>query len=150
MMDGRALLVGIGSPHGDDRAGWLVAEHVARQQPKGLEVRCAGHPAELLDWLDGLDGLFVCDAVLCDRPPGTWRTWTWPHSMIATARFSGSHDLSLPAALALAAELDRLPAHVEIWAVAIKNAQPLEGISTVVADAAPRIAQQICGAFCHA
>ena len=149
-MGPRTLLVGIGSPHGDDRVGWLVARQVAARSGDALAVRCARTPSELLDWLGGLDTLIVCDAIICDRPPGTWQSWTWPASQIELAQFSGSHDLPLAGALALAAELGQLPARVQIWAMTINDAQRLSDVSAAVAAAAEKVAQQICGELCHA
>jgi hydrogenase maturation protease len=150
MKGSRVLLVGIGSPHGDDRAGWLVAQHVTALRPRNMEVRSARHPAELLDWLDQVDALVVCDAVACDARAGTCRTWTWPAVEIETAPFFGAHDLSLPATLALAAALDRLPAHVEIWGIAIDHARSCSTVSPAVAGAIPDIARRLLGACCHA
>jgi hydrogenase maturation protease len=104
----------------------------------------------LLDWLDGIDTLIICDALVCDWPPGTWRSWTWPAPQIEVAHFSGSHDLSLPAVLALADRLSRLPARVEIWAVSIDPAQSPDGVSAAIAAAVPQIAREVRGALCHA
>ena len=33
------LFVGVGSPHGDDQVGWLVARALADMSPKNCEVR---------------------------------------------------------------------------------------------------------------
>jgi len=150
MTSPRTLLVGIGSSHGDDRVGWLLAQQVAAQLPGDLDVRCAGAPAELLGWLDGRDALIVCDAVVADGTPGECRAWDWPAEEIRQARFTGSHDLSLAAVLALAGELGRLPARVRVWAITIESAEPCGPLSPAVAAAVPRVAKQICGALCHA
>lgn len=149
-MNGRTLLVGIGSPHGDDRVGWLVAQEVAARSSRGLEVRPASHPAELLDWLDNVERLIICDAIDCHWPAGDWRTWIWPNSEIMAAHFWGSHDFSLVDALSLAEGLGRLPGRVELWVVSIDGAQPLTGVSRAVAQAVPRIAEEILGAVCDA
>jgi hydrogenase maturation protease len=149
-MQARRLFVGVGSPHGDDRVGWLVADRVADRMGDAVSVRSARSPAELLNWIDRCDILIVCDAMMCDLPPGSWRSWNWPASDIARARFSGSHDLSLAAALALADRLGHLPTRVEIWGVSIENALPNDDLSPPVAAAAPEVADRICGALCHA
>jgi hydrogenase maturation protease len=105
---------------------------------------------ELLDWLVDVDRLIVCDAMAGELPPGTWGTWTWPAAQFERAPGRGTHDVSLATALALAAELGRLPARVEIWAIAIDSTRPLDEVSPAVAAAAPRVAAEICGALCHA
>jgi len=101
-MNDRALVVGIGSPYGDDRVGWLVAERIAEMLGNRFIVRCARSPAELLDWLDGVAELHVCDAFASHTQIGEAWCWQWPLPEIESAHFHGSHDLSLPAALALA------------------------------------------------
>src|SRR5688572_26163325 len=46
------LVVGIGSDHGDDRVGWLVADALQTRAPADVSVRHAKTPLDLLDWLD--------------------------------------------------------------------------------------------------
>ncbi len=68
----------------------------------------------------------------------------------STSPFGGSHDLSLPAVLALAETLGRLPAHVRIWGVAIAPGRALGPLSPAVAAAVPKVVERICGARSHA
>lgn len=141
-MAGSTLYVGIGSPHGDDQVGWLVMEelkkHVAKEQ-----CRQARTPAQLLDWLEDLDELVVCDGLQSTGPAAEVRFWEWPAPDLAGVQFQGSHDLSLCAALELAEQLGRLPAKVRIWGVRIESARPTEGISTRVAESASLVARRI-------
>ncbi|MCA9191733.1 MAG: hypothetical protein KDB03_08225 [Planctomycetales bacterium] len=87
------LVVGIGSPHGDDAVGWNVIDCLAeflsssqmelttRQQNQfssellsqskkrfSLQTRKAAVPHEILDWLSPTNRIHVVDAVL--NPPG--------------------------------------------------------------------------------
>ena len=65
MSDSEKILVaGLGSPHGDDQAGWLVAERVGEQfrSHPDVVVRRAIIPLDLLDWLEDVDVLHICDA----------------------------------------------------------------------------------------
>ena len=149
-MSATSLLVGIGSPYGDDSVGWEIANRVADHVGDAIRVRCASTPAELLDWLDGVDVLDVCDAVASGGEIGSVFCWHWPAAEIEHAPFGGSHDLSLPAALALAETLGRLPAHVRIWGVAIAPGRALGPLSPAVAAAVPKVVERICGARSHA
>ena len=149
-MNARSLLVGIGSPHGDDSVGWEIARRVAHQVGDSLLVRCARTPAELLDWLDGIDTLDVCDALVSEAAVGSFCCWQWPAHEIERAPFGGSHDLSLPAVLALAANLGRLPPRVRIWGVGIDPERSLESLSPDAAAALPSIVDRICGVLLHA
>lgn len=144
-MSGQSLLVGIGSPHGDDRVGWEIARRVAERFGGTLMVRCARTPAELLDWLEGIDTLDVCDAVSSDAAVGSVHCWQWPAPQIDQARFRGSHDVSLRAVLALAEGLGRLPPQVRIWGLEIKPGGSLDALSGGVAAAVPTVVDRIYG-----
>ncbi len=149
-MSARSLLVGIGSPRGDDSVGWEIARQVADRAGDSLLVRCARTPAELLDWLDGIDTLDVCDALVSEATVGSIYCWQWPAPEIERAPFGGSHDLSLVAVLVLAESLGRLPPRVRIWGVGIDPAGSLESLSPVAAAAVPSIVDRICGVLLHA
>ncbi len=149
-MAGRTILVGVGSQHGDDQVGLRVAERLARCSGPTVEVRLAASPSELLDWLEGADQLVVCDACRIPAPVGSVFRWTWPAAEIENTRFSGSHDLSLPAVLTLAEQLGRLPPRVSVWGISISAAQPTGPVSAEAAAAVPSVVEQILQAIDHA
>ena len=101
---GRTLVVGIGSDQGDDRFGWLVAKSLPDQAAIGCEVRRAQSPGELLDWLDGVSRLVVCDACRGGGQLGQVRRCLWPCAEIEEQAFRGTHDMNLPAAPAPSGE----------------------------------------------
>lgn len=140
----RILVVGIGSPHGDDQAGWRLAERLAIAfDQDNIAVRKAKSPSELLDWLDGIERLIVCDACRGLGRAGEIKRWTWPASELQQASWSGTHDLSLPAVLQLADRLGRLPPTVIVWSVEGASVEALGAMSSVVAAALPNLADQI-------
>lgn len=112
-----ALFVGIGSPHGDDRAGWIVADALADLGGDEIAIRKASVPADLFDELHGTAKLVVCDAVRGAGAPGSMHRWRWPDPRIAQARPSGSHDLGLSEVLQIAANLGQLPDEVIVWGI---------------------------------
>jgi hydrogenase maturation protease len=137
-----SLLVGLGSPYGDDQIGWCVADAIAGQHLPGLKVCRAGSPLDMLDWLSGVDRLIICDACQGVGPVGSWHRWCWPSAEIAPLKFGGSHDLGLAATLTLAEQLGQLPGQVTIWAVEGRAAQflpPKMTMSPEVEQALPRI-----------
>ncbi len=148
MSDSR-LFVGIGSPRGDDRVGWEIALRLSEHQGSLLEVRCARTPAELLDWLEGVDTLDVCDAVAGDEP-GSLHCWSWPAPEIERTAFRGTHDMTLQAALMLADELGRLPRCTRIWGVGIKPPLSGDALSPELATAIPTVVDRLCEALHHA
>ncbi len=115
-MKSETLIVGLGSSHGDDQFGWRVAEELAAlADARGVTVRQARSPAEILGWLEGVERLIVCDACQGLGLPGRVHPWRWPDDTLPEVRFAGSHDLGIAATLALADRLGLLPANVSIW-----------------------------------
>ncbi|MCA9010782.1 MAG: hypothetical protein KDB01_13620 [Planctomycetaceae bacterium] len=156
----KILIAGIGSAHGDDQAGWLVAEHLAaRIRDCGdIKIRKAMIPLDLLDWLDGVDILHVCDA--CEMTPCpeklhrfTWVAAQWMksdqcreadiHVRLRSPGSGGSHDFGLIEVLRLAAETRQLPQQVIIWAVEGLDFNPEGTISSFARIAAGQAADAI-------
>lgn len=146
-MAGGTLLIGLGSAHGDDQIGLLVADEIKRRVGQAIDVQFASSPAAMLDHLDSRERVVICDACISSGPPGTLHRWNWPTTELQSSRFTGSHDVTLPAALDLADELGRLPREVTIWGIAIGAAQPGTEMSPALAAAAPAIVEQICQAL---
>lgn len=144
MIHARTLIVGIGSSHGDDQAGWLVAERLAGKfDQDDVVVRKAGSPVELLDWLDGTDRLIVCDACRGLGRAGEVQRWTWPDRELLDAALSGTHDLPLPAVIQLAERIGRLPSEVVLYAVEAATSSPLNVVSSEVLESIPKLTHNI-------
>jgi hydrogenase maturation protease len=154
------LFVGIGSPHGDDQIGWCIADILANPPSPGIAVRKASVPADLLDWLDGIALLAVCDASRGGRPAGTVQRLDWPDataaadshvlSILARRRASDTHGFGLATVLDLAHRLDRLPAHVIVWGVEGLTFEPNSELSPQMQGAVPAIAAAIRNDLLHA
>jgi len=147
-MSGRGshLLVGIGSPFGDDRLGWLVVGQIERRGLSSAHTRCARAPADLLDWLEGVDRLVVCDACLDGGPAGSCRRFDWPTTSLDDVAFCGTHDMSLVATLALAEQLGLLPKQTTIWGLSVERNFPVvvsigdnRGDSAIERDLSPAV-----------
>ena len=111
-------VVGVGSPHGDDRIGWdLIEALTAAGPPAGVEAVCLRTPLDLLEHLDGCETLVVVDACRGGGSPGT--IVEVDRDLLATegAAGSSSHGLGLREALALAEALGRLPPRVIVFGV---------------------------------
>jgi hydrogenase maturation protease len=133
----RTLIVGIGSPHGDDQLGWHVVDRLMDGPTRDqVQLRKAKSPADVLNWLSDIDILIVCDACYGLGPPGIARRWTWPTDELPRAEWSGTHDLSLPQVLALAQRLGRLPSDVIIWGIEGSNRSVVDPLSDRVSVAA--------------
>lgn len=137
----RTLAVGIGSPHGDDQIGWAVMRELALMLPGDVGVKTAIQPAELLNWLQDVDQLIICDACQADGVTGEIHRWQWPTKSIATCKHAGSHDLSLPFVLSLADRLGKLPQRVVVWGIELGDASPGAPLSDAVRSAIPKLVQ---------
>lgn len=159
---GKILIAGIGSDHGDDQAGWLVAEQLAAafRDCCNITVRKAMIPLDLLDWLDGVDVLHVCDACSAVENRGRVDRYVWNDSRMVISnpglnapvehvtpslRTHGSHDFGTTDVLRLAAELRKLPNRVIIWAVEGHYYQPGEQMCAITRMAAMQAASCIMG-----
>lgn len=128
-------IVGLGSSHGDDRVGWIVAQRLADSLNGDAQVRAAATPVALLDWLAPQQRLIVCDACRGTGAPGSVTRWQWPTDALPTLRSSSSHHLGLPDVLELASHLDRLPLEVIIYGIEAADVGPGEDLSPAVAAA---------------
>jgi hydrogenase maturation protease len=144
MNHANTLIVGIGSPHGDDVAGWKVAELLANDlDQNGICVKKATSPIQILDWIESVDELILCDACRGLGDPGDVRQWDWPAHELVHASWSGTHDFSLTASLQLADRLDRLPPKVVIWTVEAAMGDTLDAMSPAVGAAVPTLVRLI-------
>jgi hydrogenase maturation protease len=148
-VSGEPLIVGFGSPHGDDRAGWCVVEQLLAAGVSGRLVRIARTPADVWDWCDPHRELTLCDAIADGAPPGRVRRWTWPDDSFP-ARYAGTHDLPLSEVLDIGASLGCLPERVTICTISGAAFVPGSEPSPAVLEAALQLADELRGALCHA
>lgn len=140
------LIVGLGSDHGDDQAGWRAAERLARI-PGAPVVRLARSPCDLLDWLDGVERLVVCDACQPNGVPGAVHRWDWPTDELSRLHSASSHDLGLAQVLSLASCLGRLPPRVVVWGIEIEHCGRHAPLSPSVQKNLPGLVARIQGEF---
>lgn len=146
------LIAGIGNPWASDDG--IGGEVVRRLQERLATEPLAGRPAvrllaltqpdvALIDAMGDCERLLVVDAVRSAAPPGTLHRVTWTPGSVedrSVARAS-SHGLGVREVLELAAAMDRLPAHVELWGIEIASTGPGQGLSPAVAAALPALVE---------
>lgn len=149
------LFVGLGSPHGDDQIGWRVADWLASQDdlPSGLAIRKAAIPLDVLDWLEDIQILGVCDALETSTPRKELERWEWNASgedrfdrllpILKRTNTGNSHDYQLAEVLDLAGKLDRLPPRVVVWGIPAVQFQPGQPVSEDLQENLPTICEQI-------
>lgn len=143
-------VAGLGSPHGDDQFGWLVADRLAaeseRRAMSNVVVRRAGSPSQVLDWLDGCERLILVDACRGDLE-GDFLSLRWPAAEIEQLRSSGSHDYTVWQALELASRLGRLPRECRLWCAAGSQFAAGQPISSRLLSVVPKVADDVVKAL---
>lgn len=124
----RRLVIGVGSPHGDDQIGWSVVDRWAKLASEGTRFLKVVKPLDILDLLGDIDELIVVDAIW-KMPTVLVRCWEWPSEQLADTISGGSHGFGLVQALELADALRLLPKSVRIIGIAVENGAWLASLS---------------------
>ena len=150
--------MGVGSAHGDDQAGWLVADELARQIPDGsfISVRKASVPLDFLDWLENVNVLHLIDAFQDSCGEKSVRRFRWLNGqMICQSSHAredsglnppaarSSHGFSVPDVLRLAEQTGMLPEMTMVWAIPGSDFQPGARMSEPCQNNIHRTATQI-------
>ena len=147
------LIIGVGSHHGDDQAGWLVIDSLSDNCRDAVELRKVAVPHQLLDWSSTDRLVHVIDAVL--GTPGTWNRLTIEPSKITEqcvapkVMSSSSHQFGLVDTIRLGATMGRLPANLCLWTIGMEQAQPCNKPSHPVQTAVKAVAEQIRQSLRH-
>jgi hydrogenase maturation protease len=138
-------VLGIGSPSGDDQAGWLVVDALLAigVRATAVEIQKLDRPgANLISLLGDAVRVILIDAMQSDAPVGHIRHFNandWP----AYRHGLSSHGLGVLDALALARELGCLPARLDLYGIEIGAANPGEQAGSDVRAAAQQLGQRI-------
>lgn len=114
-------VIGLGSPFGDDRAGWQVIERLKGRVPAPVELLALDRPgAALINWMCGVEFLILLDAALSQGDDPPWFKVTKDRLSTVTTRVD-THSLELAETLRLARTLGCLPGRLEIYAIRISE-----------------------------
>lgn len=143
-------IIGIGSPFGDDRLGWLAAEMLraapALQSAAGqIEILVLDRPGSaLLSHWQNADTVILIDAMRSGQTPGSLHC-------IAADRIDGdssttsSHGFGVAAALDLARALGELPDRCYVCGIEIDTSHAGEDLSPTTRAALPGLVHRIEG-----
>ncbi len=136
----RVRVLGIGSPSGDDQAGWLAVEALLGL---GVDASQLDRPgANLVSLLAGVDHVILIDAMQGGGAPGQVRRFE-RHDWRGYDQGLSSHGFGVLDALALAEALGGLPPRLDLYGIEIASAHPGAAPGRAVRTAAVRLAAGI-------
>lgn len=144
----RVKIIGVGSPFGDDRLGWLAAQSLqtmaGTQSASGqLQITALDRPgAALISEWQGADAVILIDAVRSGATPGTLHCFA-PDRLDTGTAATSSHGLGIAAALELAQTLDEIPDRLYLYGIEIDPSHTGENLSPEVQAALPSLVNQI-------
>ncbi|MEM9659990.1 MAG: hydrogenase maturation protease [Planctomycetota bacterium] len=141
------LLVGLGSPHGDDQIGWSLVKALQFHREAGVAAVMISQPSELLDHLHGCEALVVVDACSSGHSPGTIERLEWPDERIACCDAHSTHGFSIAAALSVADRLQRLPRRVVLYVVEAGACNVGQGLGTALVSVLPELERRVLQEF---
>lgn len=159
------MVVGLGSPNGDDQAGWRVIDLLLARVGNVCQLRYAKVPHELIDWIGDIDVLHVIDACETndDRSAvSQYRVSVDDHDVtllnnqnrrtatLPRLRSNSSHQMDFGSVVQLARQLQRLPDCVTIWTIPGREFGPSETVhpdcEAQIAKCAENIARELADA----
>jgi hydrogenase maturation protease len=136
-------VLGIGSPSGDDQAGWIFVEALGSRLPAVTRVAGLDRPGStLISILQEADRVVLVDAMQGGGRPGAIRhlindEWASHRGGLS------SHGLGLLDSLRLARELGCLPGRLDLYGIEICSALPGAEPSDAIISAARQLADRI-------
>ncbi|ARG97677.1 hydrogenase maturation protease [Legionella micdadei] len=143
------LIIGLGSPFGDDRLGWDVIKMLQEQEAlcgypsEQLQMTCCDRPgASLLDLMSNAKTVFLIDAVKTGAKLGSLHCFNLEEIKDLSA-LQSTHHFGLAQALELGKALNALPQNVILYGIEIKDLKFQFGISGLIKQAVQDLAEKI-------
>lgn len=148
-MNSRILIIGVGSPFGDDRLGWEAAEGLRRSTsmaalpPERIEISQLDRPGAMLlaHWC-GTATVILIDAVSSGATPGT-RHRLDMGDVAGVGAPRSSHGFGILSAIELAQALGDMPARLLLRGIEVDPLWTGFSLSMAVAGALPSLVADI-------
>lgn len=109
------LVVGIGSSHGDDRAGWAAVDALADLVGNRSILRKAAVPIDMLNWLNNVHELHIVDVCQIDGDTRTLQpVYRWDWSVLPAAIGNSTQHEAQPIAALQTAKLPPSDRRVDV------------------------------------
>jgi len=151
----RLTVIGIGSPFGDDQAGWRVAEALAEStcvtayDERLVVTACRSPAGELPELLANTDIAIVVDAVRDSGAPGTVYRIEGHDLPVFVAGSLSSHGIALRTMLELSDVLQNSPKAMIVYGIEVQFSGTDSVISEGTRRAADWVVEQIIRDVAH-
>jgi len=142
----RVRIIGIGSPSGDDQAGWLTVDALRAFEvgdDDDVSINKLDRPgANLISLLENVSRVILIDAMQSNGPIGRIQRFDqkdWPDY----SQGLSSHSFGVLDALSLARELGSLPPRLDLYGIEIGSASPGDQVGGEIQAAARELARRI-------
>lgn len=136
-------VVGVGSPWGDDQAGWLAIDALLARGVRpgdGILIQKLDRPgASLIPLLENASWVILIDAMRSDHRPGRIRRFD-QQDWAGYRHGLSSHGFGVLDALSLAQAMGCLPARLELYGIEIGSTAPGDPPGIEVRAAAQELA----------
>ncbi len=119
----KTLIVGLGSPNGNDQLGWLIIDELKQKttQPNLTFFKSKSNGSDWFHEINDHQQIIFIDAVLSEEPIGSLIEVSVGDLDQLSSNSSSSHNISLADSLSLARSLDYLDAVVRIIGISIEQ-----------------------------
>lgn len=145
----RINVLGIGSPYGDDQAGWKVVDLLKQNIviPPNISpyvlIECHDRPGiRLIELMSKTDTVFLIDAIKTNKPLGTIHRFKKEDILEPKNQFS-SHHIGVLQALQIAEALNLLPNKILFYGIEIDTIILEPHLSPAVILAVAQLAAQL-------
>jgi hydrogenase maturation protease len=136
-------VVGIGSPHGDDQAGWRFVELLQRKDLPNTDVVAVRGAVAVVDCLQECRSAILVDACRSGAEAGSITRLVWPDARVSLQHGRTTHGFGLASALELAQRLRCLPGQVVVYGVEAECCDPGTEMSPAVQAALASLVRRV-------
>ena len=143
----KTLIVGFGSPHGDDQLGWHVIDILQQQiNTENTKISVFKSKGNSMDWMSSIDDaeqIILVDAVISGSDVGTLHYFFIENTTDKISAATSSHGIDLLESVAVARNVGILNIPVHFFGIEIESNKPLSAISKIVEKKIPELVARV-------
>ena len=148
------VIIGIGSPHGDDQFGWVVIDELATMDSGDAILRKINSPVDLIPELETYNRVILVDASIGLPRNEPFLKLMYmdakDHKLIREMPGRSTHDIGLYLTLRMAESLGKRTDHVILWIGHGETFDKMSEMSSATSMAASECATTIAMEMCDA